>query len=764
MPVCIGDAKFIKGYRIDGMPSDRTVLCFDAASGVFEWRDFYEVAQNVAIVYAQASIVVSSDPRPTNPANGTLIYETDTGLSWIWIGSDWYLVGAQAGSSADRRNIQLLFLGQAISRQMTAGYAVDGFYDALEDLSGIDLDLTKGGYSETGAFFYGVEGQSVASSSFTVSSNSQFVRADDRGSIRYWYQDSGYHGHFECIEKTFQTGAVVNRGNGLCGFPAVAHGLSSGGAVRFYGFSNPGYNAIFTVNAASSANEIVVSGSYVAENMPEGGRHWRKIPGIGSGQECPYVEAGSFVTIAGATVQIVWIDTSVYGIGASRVGLSGLAASGDVTDLAATYVADGALQLATYFDPDGSRNASVTDAVPALTDGSNVGCSSNTTTWYGWKIFDNNYGTGYRWLTAAGQTTGWVSYDFGAGNAKVINKYRWLTMETDSNAVPGAWQLQGSNDNATWVTLHSGTNSVQTGNTWIGYFTFRNSVAYRYYRFNVTANCGHATYLTMDDLELIAAPNVAAPALSHPVIMADAYVYDCGEWEAIISGTVTGSNPGTTKTYYALSWDLGITWNAFVGGAWRQIARENAGMWEYRNALGAWATASVNSVHGALRAACGIAANCMDGTVYNGLDSGDWGATGGWTNGAVGIKHAVIMQGSGAYCPTFSGSNFSHAMSDIDIDVVSKVYDVSGADPERLTASLLIKNRSDTTKVFVSSGEEIEWTEMGALTKSASLANGVEFHSATLEGYDAAGWDMRLRVFSAVGHDTELHGFALSWG
>ena len=103
-------------------------------------------------------------------------------------------------------------------------------------------------------------------------------------------------------------------------------------------------------------------------------------------------------------------------------------------------------------------------------------------------------------------------------------------------------------------------------------------------------------------------------------------------------------------------------------------------------------------------------------------------------------------------------------MSDIDIDVVSKVYDVSGADPERLTASLLIKNRSDTTKVFVSSGEEIEWTEMGALTKSASLANGVEFHSATLEGYDAAGWDMRLRVFSAVGHDTELHGFALSWG
>jgi hypothetical protein len=445
--------------------------------------------------------------------------------------------------------------------------------------------------------------------------------------------------------------------------------------------------------------------------------------------------------------------------------LSGDATSGDVTALNGPAVSAGALRLATYFDPEGSRNTSVADAVPALSDGTNVGCSSNTTTWYGWKVWDNNYGAGARWLSAGGQTTGWVSYDFGAGNAQVINKYRWRTMETDSNAVPGAWQLQGSNDNATWVTLHSGTNSVQTASTWIGYFTFRNSAAYRYYRFNVTANCGHATYLTMDDLELIAAPNAAAPALLHPVVMAGAYVYECEEWESITSGTVTGTHPGTSKLYYALSWDLGMTWNTFVGGGWLQIARDNAGVWEYRNALGSWATAGVNSVHGALRAACGIAANCMDGTVYSGLTSGNWAAAGGWTNAAVGINHAVIMQASGTDIPTFSASEFSHVMSDIDIDVVSNVYDVSGVDdPERLTASVLIKNVSNSTKIFVSSGEEIEWTEMGALTKSASLANGVEFYSATLEGYEAEGWDMRLRVFSEVGYETELHGFALSWG
>ena len=164
---------------------------------------------------------------------------------------------------------------------------------------------------------------------------------------------------------------------------------------------------------------------------------------------------------------------------------------------------------------DGSLNESTTDAVPPQTDGTHVLESSYTASYEGWKIFNDEYGSPQkRWLTAINNTTGWVQFDFGAGNRQVINKYRWFTMESDSNAVPSAWQFQGSNDGSSWTTLHEGINEVQAADTWIGWFTFINDTFYRYYRINVTANCGHEQYLTMDDLEMVAAQSVAIPTFT----------------------------------------------------------------------------------------------------------------------------------------------------------------------------------------------------------------------------------------------------------
>ncbi len=163
---------------------------------------------------------------------------------------------------------------------------------------------------------------------------------------------------------------------------------------------------------------------------------------------------------------------------------------------------------------DGAYNPSEIDCVQAQSDGANVTESSFTASYEGWKCFNDLYGPQKRWLTSINHTTGWVTYDFGSDNRQVINKYRWLTMETDSSASPGAWQFQGSNDGSSWDTLHEGTNTVQTASTWIGWFTFNNSSFYRYYRMNVTANCGHEQYLVMDELEMVAAQSVAAPTFT----------------------------------------------------------------------------------------------------------------------------------------------------------------------------------------------------------------------------------------------------------
>ena len=769
MAVSIGDAKFIRGRRIDGNPSDGEVLVFDAGRGVFEWRDFYEVSQNVVIVNMQASAVVSTQPRPENPTNGALIHETDTKKTYIYIDPDWHQLGASryadSISRANELNIQMLFLQQAKLLDISAGGAVDGFYDALEDTSGIDGFFTTGAYSEAGKYFEGIEGSSSSTATLTVNSDSQFERSDDRGLIRQWYQDDDYCGHFEGVQRQFDAGSVADKGSGKVGFPATNHGLSVGQAVRFYGFTNEGYNSVFSVDSASGPDEIVVVAEYVAESIAANSRFYRVIPTIGAGQQCPDVSVGCFVIVDGQRYQIDWIDGSSYGAGTACVQLSGMVSAGNVDLITGAIVEDGALVLKGAFDPEGSRNTSTTDAVPELSDGTDVSESSYTPSYEGWKIFNNDSGAQKRWLTAAGNTTGWVTYDFGNGNERVINKYRWRTMESDSNAVPGEWQLQGSNDGVSWQTLHSGTNEIETGDTWIGYFEFRNRTAYRYYKFNVTANLGHATYLVVDELELVAAPEATAPVGKHPVILDETHSFNCSQWDSLSGCVVSDSNAEGSTAHYSVTFDWGITWKVFYNGAWREIARQNGGTWQYKNGSDQWTTASVNTAHGALREAGAVATNLMDGSALMDISENNWAIEGGWTTGTSQIGVAILLTGSGQACPAFSEISFGYDIIDTDIDVVSKAYEADEFDQiDRLTASILIKNKTEYTKVYASSGESIEWTELTPLSRAAELANGVEFYTVTTDSYEADGFDMRLRVYSPVGYGTELHGFALSWG
>jgi hypothetical protein len=53
---------------------------------------------------------------------------------------------------------------------------------------------------------------------------------------------------------------------------------------------------------------------------------------------------------------------------------------------------------------------------------------------------------------------------------------------------PRNWNLQGSNNGSSWVTLDSRTNEVFTGRRQTRKFTFENTTSYVYYRLNITAN------------------------------------------------------------------------------------------------------------------------------------------------------------------------------------------------------------------------------------------------------------------------------------
>ena len=111
-----------------------------------------------------------------------------------------------------------------------------------------------------------------------------------------------------------------------------------------------------------------------------------------------------------------------------------------------------------------------------------------------WNAFDRSYTT--RWLANA--ITGWVRYDFGSGNSKVINFYT-VSAETDSaniNRSPKTWTFEGSTDGTTWTTLDTQTNvPVWTATTEVRTYKTSNTTAYQYYRLNISVNQGATNFV-----------------------------------------------------------------------------------------------------------------------------------------------------------------------------------------------------------------------------------------------------------------------------
>lgn len=92
----------------------------------------------------------------------------------------------------------------------------------------------------------------------------------------------------------------------------------------------------------------------------------------------------------------------------------------------------------------------------------------------------------------------WLQYDFGAGNDKIVTKYRIYRDAAQVGGwgstayAPYTWTFQGSSNGTDWTTLDSRTNyPAMNMGQWYD-FSFSNTTAYRYYRIYVTAAVGGA--------------------------------------------------------------------------------------------------------------------------------------------------------------------------------------------------------------------------------------------------------------------------------
>lgn len=115
------------------------------------------------------------------------------------------------------------------------------------------------------------------------------------------------------------------------------------------------------------------------------------------------------------------------------------------------------------------------------------------------RAFDRNPATQWFYKGAAG----WLRYDLGPGSTGVVRRYTVTSSNDRPPRDPKDWQLQGSSDGSSWITLDSQSNQTFTERYQLHAYAIASPATYRYYRLNITANNGDASFTDLSELALL---------------------------------------------------------------------------------------------------------------------------------------------------------------------------------------------------------------------------------------------------------------------
>jgi hypothetical protein len=129
-----------------------------------------------------------------------------------------------------------------------------------------------------------------------------------------------------------------------------------------------------------------------------------------------------------------------------------------------------------------------------------------------WKAFDGQAGPSNNYWIGTGSAVDWLRIDIGTGRSKLCGRYDVQVNNVPEPArAPKNWTFEGSNDASAWTVLHTVTNQTGWASNETRSFTPTvQTTAYRYFRINITANNGDATYTQIQELFLFQA---VAPGL-----------------------------------------------------------------------------------------------------------------------------------------------------------------------------------------------------------------------------------------------------------
>ena len=115
------------------------------------------------------------------------------------------------------------------------------------------------------------------------------------------------------------------------------------------------------------------------------------------------------------------------------------------------------------------------------------------------RVVGNSNGVGY-----LSQNPQLLEYDIGSGKALVLTQYAVNASATYSLGYPVTWNFQGSNDNASWTTLHAVSG-------YAGSFpvteSFTNTTPYRYYGMSISGSKGNSDIVQVSELTAFVTAN-----------------------------------------------------------------------------------------------------------------------------------------------------------------------------------------------------------------------------------------------------------------
>lgn len=103
-----------------------------------------------------------------------------------------------------------------------------------------------------------------------------------------------------------------------------------------------------------------------------------------------------------------------------------------------------------------------------------------------------------KWYSGDGKPPFWLQWEY--GTAKVVNGYSMTSANDVPNRDPKNWTLKGSNDGTQWTVLDTRTNEAFASRKLKKSYSFANTAAYRFYKFDLESMGG--TQIQLSEMQL----------------------------------------------------------------------------------------------------------------------------------------------------------------------------------------------------------------------------------------------------------------------